>query len=112
MNYNDGKWHLWTGGSCPVHPKSVVKYLWDGCDGEVLDEAQAHEISWDGFKNYKLIAFCVVKGYKQPRTIWVNEWSDGLGDKVYKSEGEAILGATNFNGTVCGKQIKFVEQIE
>ena len=26
--YNDGKWHGWNGGECPVHPKTVVDYLW------------------------------------------------------------------------------------
>jgi hypothetical protein len=24
IDYNDGKWHGWNGGECPVHPESVV----------------------------------------------------------------------------------------
>lgn len=24
-NYNDGKWHGWNGGKCPVHPESIVQ---------------------------------------------------------------------------------------
>ena len=23
-NYNDGRWHGWNGGECPVHPETVV----------------------------------------------------------------------------------------
>jgi transposase len=28
IDYNDGKWHGWNGGECPVHPESVVEYVW------------------------------------------------------------------------------------
>ena len=24
-DYNDGKWHGWNGGECPVHPESELK---------------------------------------------------------------------------------------
>ena len=24
-DYNDGGWHLWNGGECPVHSKTVVE---------------------------------------------------------------------------------------
>lgn len=27
-DYNDGKWHGWDGGACPVHPKSEVEAVW------------------------------------------------------------------------------------
>lgn len=27
-DYNDGQWHGWNGGECPVHPKSEVDAVW------------------------------------------------------------------------------------
>lgn len=27
IDYNNGKWHDWNGGECPVHPKSVVEVV-------------------------------------------------------------------------------------
>ena len=27
-DYNDGKWHGWNGGECPVDPCSEVEWLW------------------------------------------------------------------------------------
>jgi hypothetical protein len=27
-NYNNGNWWGWSGGECPVHPESVVEYIW------------------------------------------------------------------------------------
>lgn len=26
-DYNNGRWHGWNGGECPVHPKSVVLFI-------------------------------------------------------------------------------------
>ena len=69
-DYNDGKWHGWNGGECPVHPKSVV-------DARFLDPRQhftppeprkAEELIWvhDGYP-WDIIAFRVVKPYTEPR---------------------------------------------
>ena len=33
-NYNDGKWHGWNGGECPVHPKSMVDAVWHDANQE------------------------------------------------------------------------------
>lgn len=27
-DYNNGNWWGWSGGECPVHPESVVEYIW------------------------------------------------------------------------------------
>ena len=26
-SYNDGKWHGWNGGECPVHPETEVEFV-------------------------------------------------------------------------------------
>jgi len=39
-NYNDGKWHGWNGGECPVHPESVVEYLWHDTNQNRFGSAQ------------------------------------------------------------------------
>ena len=46
--YNDGKWHGWNGGECPVHPKSRVQGLepvgvfWTA-DAEACHWGESHE---------------------------------------------------------------------
>ena len=71
-NYNDGKWHGWNGGECPVHPESDVNtfFIHDGntprtqtCDGA----RQASGQDWAC-----VIAFRVVKEHKEPREFWVD----------------------------------------
>ena len=39
-NYNDGNWHGWNGGECPVHPQSVVEYLWHDTNQNRFGSAQ------------------------------------------------------------------------
>jgi hypothetical protein len=31
-DYNDGKWHGWNGGECPVHPKSKCEFIYPAQD--------------------------------------------------------------------------------
>ena len=69
-DYNDGKWHGWNGGGCPVHPKSEVR-LWDAASGqEAFTAADAAHWSFSG-------AFRVTKPYRAPREWWA--WQDGEG---------------------------------
>lgn len=71
---NDGKWHGWNGGECPVHPESVVQVMtYGGSSGE----ATARD--WDWKCNLApIIAFRVIKEYKGPREFWV--FVNGHGD--------------------------------
>ena len=63
-NYNDGNWHGWNGGECPVHPESVVDVKFN--DGE--EYIGHHAEDWDWHSNEaKIIAFCVTKPYVEPR---------------------------------------------
>ena len=69
-NYNDGKWHGWNGGECPVHPKSKVNtfFIHNGLvpstqgDGTISDACRQ---DWSC-----VIAFRVVKEYREPRERW------------------------------------------
>ena len=67
-DYNDGKWHGWNGGECPVHPESLVDVL-HSANG-ILDERKAGITAWD---SEYLIAFRVTKPYKEPREFWILE---------------------------------------
>lgn len=67
-NYNDGKWHGWDGGECPVHPKTVVDAMtmlvWLPCS--VASSIGGWEMPHDN----PIIAFRVVKEYREPRECW------------------------------------------
>ncbi len=43
-DYNDGNWHAWTGGDCPVHPYSFVgvQHI-----GSMVETRRADAIDWD-----------------------------------------------------------------
>ena len=59
-DYNDGKWHGWNGGECPVHPETVVEVL--HAENGILDELVASVNLWD---HENLIAFRVIKEYRE-----------------------------------------------
>lgn len=71
-DYNDGRWHGWNGGECPVHPKTEVQFIWehDERTGTHTREAgeDKHGVSpgWSG----AVKAFRVVKEYREPRELW------------------------------------------
>lgn len=81
MDYNDGMWHGWTGGDCPVHEKSVVEAMWCDSGGEIIriGPMKARRIAWGGQYNREgtdpVFAFRVVKEYRKPREIWVGKVS-------------------------------------
>lgn len=72
-NYNDGKWHGWNGGECPVHAESITDVVYD--DGYMSADDKAGEksaVRWtNGWKGRKIIAFRVIKEHKEPREFWV-----------------------------------------
>jgi hypothetical protein len=73
-DYNDGKWHRWAGGECPVHSSSVVhaRYILRGDLTEYTQRAK--DFRWDAIDN-PIIAFRVTKEYveppKVPREFWL-----------------------------------------
>ena len=75
-DYNDGKIHGWNGGPCPVHPKAEVMF-WTLGSGS--GEAVAENLRWSVGESCScdIIAFQVVKVHFEPKTIWVNEYSNG-----------------------------------
>lgn len=84
-NYNDGKWHGWNGGECPVHPKSEVEAVWhDPNFGSVgIRKGLAHGGAWYN----QILKFRVIKEYKEPREFWAKQFSSyaiGLGKPMEK----------------------------
>ena len=73
-NYNDGAWHGWNGGECPVHPESVIEWVWHDAvaprDTRImaagLGEGLAEHANW-----LMVIRFRVVRPYVAPREGWV-----------------------------------------
>jgi hypothetical protein len=75
-DYNDGKWHGWNGGECPVHPKTVVRYV--GTTGVGRDASPAKIINWPKLNG----AFRVVTPYVEPpkpREFWLKLTNTGQG---------------------------------
>ena len=91
-NYNDGKIHGWNGGDCPVHPLTIVKPYFRRMHSK--NDYEAYHLRWlhqDAFCD-DVVAFQVVKEYKEPMVIWVNMYNSGL-KPVYENEKSARLGA-------------------
>ena len=66
-DYNDGLWHGWNGGECPVHPRSKVE--WVAIEGRNIAVARA--LNWAIKATVPIIAFRVVEEYREPREFWV-----------------------------------------
>lgn len=76
-NYNDGKWHGWNGGECPVHPGTVVEVFYDGqCEGPKVSSSFVWRHDGDGFSD--ILAFRVVKEHKEPREFWVHPYANDV----------------------------------
>ena len=88
-DYNDGNWHGWNGGECPVHPKSEVEAVWHdsrmkraGMTGPRPAKVENEPtLAWE-----HVVKFRVVKAHAEPQhfefdpkkyLIWF-ESSDGL----------------------------------
>ena len=78
-NYNDGKWHGWNGGECPVHPETVVvvQLGWDtriNVDKDTSGYTEcAGSLRWTHIGGGgDIIFFRVVKEHKEPREFWVD----------------------------------------
>lgn len=100
-DYNDGKWHGWNGGECPVHPESEVETSWRIYRGgfrDGHDYSKACNIAWEGNEHGSIIAFRVTKPYvepKKPREVWADDggcfWDSYSEAKHYSPDGEPVL---------------------
>ncbi len=77
-DYNDGKWHGWNGGECPVHPESEVQVIYQTTrfSSETL---RATMFRWDSH-HAPIVAFRVTKAYVEPpkpREFWITEDNRG-----------------------------------
>lgn len=69
INYNDGKWHGFNGGECPVHPKTVVDIVTAERGLIPYEGRRAGFTSWNGATE-PIIAFRVIKEHKEPERAW------------------------------------------
>lgn len=72
-DYNDGKWHGWNGGECPVCPSSEIEGVYRNASAEGLRgvvSGKARQFCW-GNESLTLVAFRVVKAYREPREWWL-----------------------------------------
>ena len=88
IDYNDGNWHGWNGGECPVHPETEVEAIFGDGSGSG-NAVPADCYSWD---RWHPIAFRVVKPYREPREFWMHQQSQ----VAYDSEESAIR--NNYKG--------------
>ena len=81
-NYNDGKWHGWNGGECPVHPKTRVKAIEEST---LTWEAEAGDCDWPSFRG----CFRVTKEHKEPREFWIvgDIWVENKSDAIRFADG-------------------------
>ena len=106
-NYNDGKIHGWNGGDCPVHPETVVRVWFFDYKGY---EQKAGGFEWlSREEDWSIIAFQVIKEYREPKTIWVNEYDETGFYSPYTTKEEATNRASP-NATRIA--VKYVEVIE
>ena len=73
---NDGKWHGWNGGDCPVHPKTEVEAVYTSSSLNDLDSdsGAADRFVWGHCGNFDIISFRVTKAWeepKEPREFWI-----------------------------------------
>ena len=77
INYNDGKWHGWNGGECPVHPETLVDIVDE--EGETFSDHRAGAADWGRCDMFvPIIVFRVTKEHKEPREWWLigPNWTD------------------------------------
>ena len=67
-SYNDGKWHGWNGGECPVHPNSEGDFAFLG--GWVISGQPAGAWDWNNSET-PIIAFRITEEYKEPREVYL-----------------------------------------
>lgn len=101
-NYNLDQMYPWSGGECPVHPESTVRY-WMRVGNREGYESKAKSLRWNNASysiTSDIVAFKVIKEYVEPpKSIegYVNVHHDGstsfFNDK-WSAEMHAICGDT------------------
>ena len=92
-DYNDGNWHGWNGGECPVHPQSECDFIDPVADAQNdtpyvgSGPAIAHDWARDP------VLFRVVKEYREPREWWLKVYNEGSGVDVPKIVHHGAAGA-------------------
>jgi hypothetical protein len=74
INYNDGFWHQWHGGECPVHHRSTVELISEQRES-VTQRRSASEFNWNHPYD-PILVFRVTEEFvepKEPRELWVSE---------------------------------------
>ena len=93
-DYNDGNWHGWNGGECPVHPESVIDAVWPSTMDDkksYRDARKAKDFPWIVGGAWVPFLFRVTKPYVEPpkpREFWINEYAWGFG-RDFGSKAEA-----------------------
>ncbi len=72
MDYNDGNWHGWNGGECPVHSETVVEYVYMSEGAPINEQDAAKHIRWDNGFLFPVIAFRIIKEHREPREWWIS----------------------------------------
>lgn len=100
VNYNDGLWHGWNGGECPVHPETVVEVCLDNSAG--IQQEEAGDANWgcDTPHLANVIAFRVIREYKEPREFWITEYPCGEVNVHNSLESAKRVGPAGRNGTI------------
>ena len=93
-NYNDGLWHGWNGGECPVDPQSEVEWMSLGGGNTVA----AGALDWSLSAGQPLVAFRVVKEYREPRELWHLLDHNGEVYNTFQSAAEAEEDARCYPG--------------
>ena len=81
-DYNDGKWHGWNGGECPVHPESMAEWVWhdEGQNTQGQTRGMAGRAAWRG----QVLKFRVVEAHREPREAW------SVGKHMHDTAAEAV----------------------
>lgn len=86
-DYNDGKWHGWNGGECPVHSKSIVEVV-THLHGKIGECAASTKGWWANHSN-PIIAFRVIKPHREPREFYIAHEFEGSRLVLFKSKAQA-----------------------
>ena len=87
-DYNDGLWHGWNGGECPVDLLATVDHIWlfnDGTGSSFVRDTPAGNVAFLGNEYGRMIAFRVTKpALPKPR-----EWFVSGGNCLWDTYAEA-----------------------
>ena len=98
-DYNDGNWHGWNGGECPVHSLSVVEYVWLDLSLEkagLMRGNEARHAAWS-----QVVRFRVVDPYVEPEVRTGECWafpSFNNNPPVFFSDVSDVLGVNYAKG--------------